>query len=497
MKSASEYHRQTSYDRDAMGGHSLDWANQPDVYKHYPGLETRALPKEVDWPEEKLSQIVCARPFDPPYPLINFEQIAKLFLLTYSLSARMRHLGGDNLYRNVPSAGALYPCELYVAVQEVDGLDAGLYHYSVQTHGLHRLRAGGLLPYIHECMENKEDAFPVLTFFSTTIFFRSSWKYRDRSYRYHLLDTGHLAENIALALKALHLPFKIDYDFDDKKTNALLGIDERHEVCLAICRVWGKERAFKEDCQPISKLQPVLPEASQVARRETAYPAIGEIHLFTSESAKPPDRDPEMAFHLGVEVGPKTEIQKPANWPEEMSYAEALWRRRSKRNFVKKELTKDHLGALLSLLCAEPDGSEAGQQLPFGLGLLVGDVWGLQSGFYLLDRVEESIKMVAPGLFIKEMAHACLDQGWLSSAAIHFLFLTNLDILEKKWGPRGYRYALISAGRLGQRIYLGATAMGLGCCGIGAFYDQEAVKLLGLNQPSRLLYLVATGPVKR
>jgi nitroreductase len=37
--------------------------------------------------------------------------------------------------------------------------------------------------------------------------------------------------------------------------------------------------------------------------------------------------------------------------------------------------------------------------------------------------------------------------------------------------------------------------MGLGCCGVGAFYDEEAAKLLGLNKASSLLYLVAIGPV--
>ena len=68
---------------------------------------------------------------------------------------------------------------------------------------------------------------------------------------------------------------------------------------------------------------------------------------------------------------------------------------------------------------------------------------------------------------------------------------------DRTWGPRGYRYAMLAAGRLGQTIYLGATALGLGCCGIGALYDEEARQLLGLNKKAALLYLVAAGPVKR
>jgi nitroreductase len=70
-------------------------------------------------------------------------------------------------------------------------------------------------------------------------------------------------------------------------------------------------------------------------------------------------------------------------------------------------------------------------------------------------------------------------------------------VIEERWGSRGYRYAMLNAGSLGQRLYVAAEATGMGCCGIGALYDGEAMEMLGLNQSSRLLYLVAVGNVKR
>lgn len=118
-------------------------------------------------------------------------------------------------------------------------------------------------------------------------------------------------------------------------------------------------------------------------------------------------------------------------------------------------------------------------------------------GFYLLDRRNGSFGLVRRGSFTAEMAHVCLGQQWLANCAIHFLFLSNLNLLEDTWGPRGYRHCMLTAGRLGQMIYLTATSMRIGCCGIGAFYDGEAQSLLGLNQHSRLLYLVAAGPVRK
>jgi nitroreductase len=55
---------------------------------------------------------------------------------------------------------------------------------------------------------------------------------------------------------------------------------------------------------------------------------------------------------------------------------------------------------------------------------------------------------------------------------------------------------MLEAGRMGEMLYLSAASMGIGCCGIGAFYDEEARRFLELGATSRLLYLVAVGPVK-
>jgi nitroreductase len=113
-----------------------------------------------------------------------------------------------------------------------------------------------------------------------------------------------------------------------------------------------------------------------------------------------------------------------------------------------------------------------------------------------LDSFSESYSIITRKSIIAKMAHICLDQTWLANAAVHFVFLTNLNTLDRVWGARGYRYAMMVAGRLGERLYLAAEAMGLGCCGIGAFYDFEAAECLGLNNESRLLYLVSVGVVK-
>ena len=69
-------------------------------------------------------------------------------------------------------------------------------------------------------------------------------------------------------------------------------------------------------------------------------------------------------------------------------------------------------------------------------------------------------------------------------------------MIDRHLGARGYRYAMLNAGRAGQRIYLAATALGFGACGIGAIYDAEARRMLALNDESALLYLVGVGTTK-
>ncbi len=500
MRSIVEYHDRTSYDRLSLGGHLLDWGNQPDLYKRYPGARRIPLPEEIDLPDCRLSEIISGEAAAPRWTPVTLEDLARLLLLSYSRTARSRHPGGDFHYRSVPSAGALYPCELYVGVREISGLAPGLYHYAIQDYSLTALREGDVLGHLDGLPSMGLGEIPGLALFVTAISFRGAWKYRDRAYRYHLLDAGHLLEAICLASKALGLPFRLDYDFDDAAVNALLGLDGTREFCLAVIRV-GKGAAAGEESAsgPQGEWPSEVPASTPVAPRETDHPLIGQVHFITSELHGGPEQDPEMPLRMGLAAGPWHPLPRRGGWPEIMNYPQAVWSRRSKRNFVERGVSKEELCALLTLLCAS-GSEEGGGALAWGtvsVGILAGRVEGLEPGLYIVDRAKAIMAISSPRPNVARMAHVCLDQEWLANAALHFVFMSDLDLLEKAWGPRGYRYAMMTAGRLAQRIYMGSTAMGMGCCGIGAFYDGEAAELLGLNPSSRLLYLVATGPVKK
>ena len=479
-----------------MTGHSLDWANQPAVFKHYEGIQPLDLPQATELPKRSLSSLMKG-PAEHDGPL-DMMALSRILFLTNAFTAKARHPGGDFYYRSAASAGALYPTEIYVATCGIDSFEDGLYHFSINRHAVQPLRQGNYTSHILAITRTQEERVPILAFFLTAILFRSAWKYRDRSYRYHLLDTGHVVENLALAIRAHDLAVNFSYDFDDHRVDHFLGIDVTRELTLAVAHVFGSEPVSERREEEVPDVSETVRRASIVSAKEVDYPAIGAMHRAGADIAREPIPKTEMVRNLGLTHQGLSKIESLTSWPEDMGYPDALFHRRSRRNFVNKSLSKKELTAFLQALCNEgvsvPESAYAGS---VATGFLVNQVEGMAEGFYVVDPEHKGTGMVAQGGFTEKMARICLDQRWLANAGVHFLFLANLHVLDRTWGARGYRYAMLTAGRMGQRLYIAATAMGLGCCGIGALYDGEAAALLGLNQASVLLYLVAVGVVKK
>jgi SagB-type dehydrogenase family enzyme len=495
-QSARDFHRRTTYDRHRMSGHALDWAAQPDVFKTYTAADLLPLPRASTWPEHMASTLYSGAIEPDPGIQLNTDLLGAVLTLSHALTAKATHGGVDFYYRSVASAGALYPFELYLGVSNVQGLADGIYHHSVASQALAKLRHGDITDYLVRGVQIDNKSVPVVSFFLTAIFYRSSWKYRDRAYRYHLLDTGHLAENLVEALTVTRVPFRLYYDFDDVIINDLLCLDTDREVCLAVALCWGKSAAGSGPESSGATVEDPR-SASRVSVREMDYPVIREAHELTSHVVARVVSPGYMYANLGLKLDEGTQVGSPERSPELIGYSDAVFQRRSSRNFVRNVLPSDWFKTLLDMVCCVANSHDRPLDEALAVGLLVGNVEGVEPGFYLLDRKRRSLLPVAYGFMMDEMASVCLNQEWLGNCALHFLCLSNLGHVEGVWGPRAYRYAMLSAGKLGQRIYVGATAMGIGCCGIGAFYDHEASRLLGLREECSLLYLVAAGPLKK
>jgi SagB-type dehydrogenase family enzyme len=128
--------------------------------------------------------------------------------------------------RTVPSAGGLYPLELYVALERVGTLDAGLYRFRPLDHALETVQAGFDRRALTAALLDArylEHANAIV--FVTAVFNRTLRKYGARGYRFILLEAGHAAQNICLLAADRGLATICIGGFVDPAVNALLGVD--------------------------------------------------------------------------------------------------------------------------------------------------------------------------------------------------------------------------------------------------------------------------------
>jgi SagB-type dehydrogenase family enzyme len=163
--------------------------------------------------------------------------------LTAILAAAHRSRSRDGVQRRpAPSAGALYPLELYVAALCVDGLEAGLMHYDPYSHCLVRLGdldASALAATLPDGSLVDRTACALVL---TAVFWRSRFKYGQRGYRFVLLEAGHVAQNALLAAAALAVPALPVGGFYDTRLDALLDLDGVDESSVYVLLLGGNDR---------------------------------------------------------------------------------------------------------------------------------------------------------------------------------------------------------------------------------------------------------------
>jgi SagB-type dehydrogenase family enzyme len=149
-------------------------------------------------------------------------------------------------FRTVPSAGAMYPLEVYLHTTHVDGLRAGLYHFDPTEHRLRLLYDGDASRMIAEALVQPNLAFDTAAlFFITGMFERSVYKYGDRGYRFTLLEAGHVAQNLNLVATALGLGCINIGGYRDREIDALLGLDGLEHSTVYLVGV-GERRPDEE-----------------------------------------------------------------------------------------------------------------------------------------------------------------------------------------------------------------------------------------------------------
>ncbi len=220
---------------DALGS-VANWGQPVELYKAYPGAPVVALPEPNLEAGLPTAQAIADRRSTRSYSAqpVSLDELSRFLFLTSGISADRF----GNARRTAPSSGALYPIEAYPIVNNVAGIERGVYHYAYREHALELVRAEDMRARLVEQGLGQEflgQCGAVL--FLTMILQRMRPKYQDRSYRYGLLEAGHVGENAYLAATEMGLGACGIGAFMDDAMNEMLGIDGVEEAVVYMLAV--------------------------------------------------------------------------------------------------------------------------------------------------------------------------------------------------------------------------------------------------------------------
>jgi len=182
---------------------------------------------------------------------------------------------------------------------------------------------------------------------------------------------------------------------------------------------------------------------------------------------------------------------------------EALEKRRSIRDYRPAPLSLEELSNLLWATQGITEKAfgpwyrtapSAGALHPIDTYLVVNRVEGLEPGIYFFEVVEFSLVLRRAGDFADPLAQAALNQDMARTAAVVFVWVAVIQRSRQKYRQRAYRYIYLDCGHIAQNLYLAATALNLGCCGVAAIFDDEVNDLVGVDgQEETAIYLAMVG----
>ena len=548
LETILDYHQTSKHNFKALapGPHHLDMLNQPDSFLNYQGTRIINLEK---WNEAQIEAEIFPA-YEQAFTLekiepseLNAKAISRLFFDSFAISAWRRAGGSKWALRVNPSSGNLHPTEVYLVSGPVEGLleKPAICHYASLSNTF-EVRT----EFPEEVWKSLSSGFPEGTVFVglTSIYWRVSWKYGHRAFRYANHDAGHAIAALTFAAAGLGWKTSLLGDTGSEEIATLLGISERkgHEkeepVCLLAIYPAGKScNIEKVPSGAISSFKTLswqgtpsilsprhvewtgLEKAAATAKkRETDF---FEKKAFEIKPEIEPGKESRTEPGKGMDATQTSFSQSPDFADNAISEAEQLelsplfplrkilHKRRSALELDNSAYMekKDFYAMLEKCL---PDKNPIFNPLSFGsfthLLLFVNRVKELVPGLYIFLRkpeAKESFRAAIRPDFLWQKPENCpegLEFYLLMEETLHS-FIAQLSCSQRKaadacftacmlsefeeplnrFGPWIYPYLFWECGILGQLLYLEAEAYGLRGCGIGCFFDDPLHEAIGLK----------------
>jgi len=496
------YHHATkhSYESVRTTAHFLDWSNQPNPFRVYEDARVIPLERKLDFPNVGTFATIAALagrskasgekyPREPQEVRLDADWLSRLLSNSMAISAWKQVPQTNFRYslRVNPSSGNLHPTETHVAVRAFEGIEDGLYHYRVDVHALEQRGRGDWVSELIRALELGpsspfHDVRLVVTL--TSVFWREAWKYRDRAYRYCCHDLGHALMSLLIAAQALGLAGGVVAHFSDLGLARTLGLASADEAPLAFLILKTASEAAPIDLCPKSPVELLPCTPNELSEEEVPYYLLLGMHRSTmlpepagtvpqqeeeaKESKKAEEtRDAPLGMvarrrRSALDFDPHAQPMDRAALEQLLDFATRDWPTDWRGNF----------GAL------EPAAARRGRDF-VELYIYAHRISGIEPGVYQWSRLKRQLDPLHLGNVQRVSAYLSLEQPLAGHSCFTISMMADLESAARLYGNRGYRYVHFEAGAIGQRLYLGAEALGWNATGIGAFYDDDVHRYLG------------------
>lgn len=154
---------------------------------------------------------------------INIGQLSQILWAAQGITGQI----GDYKLRAAPSAGALYPIEIYVV------LPKGVYLYLPQGHKLKKIKSGDLRSELAKAALNqwwiRDTSCDIVI---TAVYERTMAKYGQRGVRYAVIEAGAVTENVYLQVESLELGTVSVGAFNDRDVQKILNIPDNRRPLI-------------------------------------------------------------------------------------------------------------------------------------------------------------------------------------------------------------------------------------------------------------------------
>lgn len=417
-----EYHQKTkhSYYSVRSNPNRIDWDNPPSRFKPY---------------------------YDNKKVVLDLEKENHRFIYqSAGITAKKTYPGVEYYLRVNPSAGALYPNEIYFQSRNNQDIEDGIYHFDSASNSIELLvniEDEGIEPYLG--YEKKQNGF---IFLVSSVYYRSSWKYKNRGYRYCLLDAGHILGALEASAYCFSKSYEIRYDFDKESLNSMFG--------------------FKNDEFFTSAFTMLFPTNKDVTKIDFKLDYLSPTgDFFENELIENAYKDSLCFKDKKIQ-----ELTSSFNYNKEV-FQETILNRRSIREFTQGSMSKIEFEMIMKNI---KDNITSDDDEEVEIYYVINRVKDMILGLYLDEKI------IKEGDFKEKAGYLCLEQDLGKSSAVTF-FLTTTS--------KNYQAAYQKAGIIGHRLYLASNYLGYGCSGIGAYYDDEVCEFIGKN--TMVLYALAIG----